>query len=219
MIDIPILYEDKYLLLCQKPAGVPSQQDISGQEDCLSILAQRYPKITLIHRLDVPTGGVMMYAKAPAYAGKLSGLVQTHGEGGMCKTYLAVLSNTPDFEEGQLTDLLFHDKQKNKAFVVQDVRKGVKEARLLWKKLCTDESGKTLVSVSLLTGRTHQIRVQFASRGCPVCGDGKYGSKQKCPYIALWSHRVQFVHPFTGKLISAESYPDKNSIPWNSFSF
>ena len=180
MDGIKILYEDKYLLLCEKPAGVPSQPDLSGLPDVLTVLSEKYRDIKLVHRLDIPTGGVMVYAKNAPCAGKLSALVQNHdpdGDNGMAKTYLAVLSREPDFEQGELSDLLFHDKQKNKS---------------------------------------HQVRVQFASRGCPLCGDGKYGSGEKCPFIALWSHSLSFVHPFTKKKIKAVSTPHGIS-PWNLF--
>lgn len=218
-MNIPILYEDKQLLLCEKPAGVPSQPDLSGLTDILTELSVVYPEIKLVHRLDIPTGGVMVYAKNGRSAGKLSALVQTHsigGDDGMAKTYLAVLSSEPEFAEGELKDLLFHDKQKNRSFVVNSTRVGVKEARLVWKKLAVCDDGHTLVSVALLTGRTHQIRVQFAARGYPLCGDGKYGSREKCPFIALWSHKLSFTHPFTKKKISAESVPH-GVFPWDLF--
>ncbi len=219
MDGIKILYEDKYLLLCEKPAGVPSQPDLSGLPDVLTVLSEKYRDIKLVHRLDIPTGGVMVYAKNAPCAGKLSALVQNHdpdGDNGMAKTYLAVLSREPDFEQGELSDLLFHDKQKNKSFVVDSPRKGVKEAKLIWKKLALSDDGHMLISVTLLTGRTHQVRVQFASRGCPLCGDGKYGSGEKCPFVALWSHSLSFVHPFTKKKIKAVSTPHGIS-PWNLF--
>ncbi len=219
MDSIKILYEDKNLLLCEKPAGTPSQPDMSGLPDVLTELSGKYPEIKLVHRLDIPTGGVMVYAKNAPCAGKLSALVQNHdpdGVNGMAKTYLAVLPKTPDFDEGELCDLLFHDKQKNKSFVTDSQRKGVKEARLVWKKLSVSDDGHTLISVTLLTGRTHQIRVQFASRGYPLCGDGKYGSVEKCPFIALWSHSLLFVHPFTKKKIQGVSTPH-DIFPWNLF--
>ncbi len=218
-MDIKIIYEDKHLLLCEKPAGTPSQPDMSGLCDVLTQLSEKYRDVKLIHRLDIPTGGVMVYGKNAQSAGKLSALVQSHdadGNDGMAKTYLAVLSREPDFDEGELCDLLFHDKQKNKSFVTDSVRKGVKQARLIWKKLAVSDDGHTLISVTLLTGRTHQVRVQFASRGYPLCGDGKYGSGEKCPFIALWSHSLSFVHPFTKKKIKAVSAPH-DIFPWDLF--
>lgn len=219
MDDIKILYEDKHLILCEKPAGTPSQPDLSGLGDVLTKLSEKYRDVKLVHRLDIPTGGVMVYAKNGKSAAKLSELFAHHdvnGDNGMAKTYLAVLSSEPDFDEGELCDLLFHDKQKNKSFVVDSPRKGVKKARLIWKKLAVSDDGYTLISVTLLTGRTHQVRVQFASRGRPLCGDGKYGSLVKCPFVALWSHSISFVHPFTGKKIKAVSTPHDIS-PWNLF--
>lgn len=219
MDDIKILYEDRHLLLCEKPAGMPSQPDMSAQRDCLSALMQKYKDVLLVHRLDTPTGGVMVFARDKKTAGKLSALVQSHdpdGVRGMAKTYLAVLSDEPRFDEGEIKDLLFHDKQKNKSFVADKERKGVKEASLIWKKLAVADDGKTLISVQLLTGRTHQIRAQFSSRGYPLCGDGKYGSREKCRFIALWSHKLEFIHPITGKRVCAASLPDTHQA-WDGF--
>lgn len=219
-MEIPILYEDKYLIVCQKPAGVPSQPDITGQDDCLSHLQKKYKNLKLVHRLDIPTGGVMVYAKDQNTAGKLSHLVSLHdpdGIEGMAKTYIAVLDSEPDFEEGSLFDLLFHDKIKNRSFPADRKRNGVKEAKLIWKKLAVNSSGNTLISVTLLTGRTHQIRAQFSSRGTPLFGDGKYGSHMKCQNIALWSHCLSFTHPFTNERITCKSLPDASSSPWCDF--
>ena len=209
-----ILYSDHNIVVIIKPVGLDSEQEIPA-----AITQALSGEVFPIHRLDKNVGGVMVYAKSAQSAGKLSALVQNHdvnGDDGMAKTYLAVLSREPDFDEGELCDLLFHDKQKNKSFVTDSLRKGVKEARLIWKKLAVSDDGHTLISVTLLTGRTHQIRVQFACRGCPLCGDGKYGSSEKCQFVALWSHSLSFVHPFTKKKIKAVSTPHA-VFPWNLF--
>ncbi len=221
MKEIKVLYEDKYLILCEKPAGMPSQPDMSGQDDCQSCLLQKYPTVMLVHRLDTPTGGVMVFAKDKKTAGKLSSLVQNHdidGVFGMAKTYLAVLPGDPQFCEGEIKDLLFHDKQKNKSFVAEKERKGVKQASLIWKRIAQSSDGKLLIAVHLQTGRTHQIRVQFSSRGYPLCGDGKYGSRVKCPFIALWSYSLSFIHPITKERISGVSIPDTECGIWQEFS-
>ena len=210
-----ILYTDKDLLICRKPAGMPSQPDPSGQSDLLTALQAVHPTASLIHRLDTPTGGVMAFGLSPKSTAKLCALVQDHSL--FCKEYLAVLPAPPTEAEGTLTDYLFHDKQKNKAFVTDGKRKGSKEAVLDYHTLSTLPDGHTLVLVRLHTGRTHQIRVQFASRGFPLVGDGKYGSREKCPYIGLWAFRLTLPHPKTGKSISATAIPDVTAVPWSHF--
>ncbi len=215
-----ILYEDEHLLLVSKPQGMPSQPDPSGQTSLLAYLAEQYPQVGLVHRLDTPTGGVMVYAKSTTITGKLSTVLSNHEE--YKKIYLTVLSAPPPEPQGVLEDYLYHDKRQNKAFVVApnadgSVRKGAKAAKLTYEVLETLSGGLTLVRVKLHTGRTHQIRVQFASRGCPVAGDGKYGSRVKCPMIALWSHCLSFTHPVTRKSVSAHSVPPVNTEPWGRF--
>ena len=215
-MDVQILYKDRNLLLARKPAGVPSQPDPSGQLDLLTELQRLYPTASLIHRLDTPTGGVMVFGLTPKATAKLGALVQDHSL--FCKEYLAVLPSPMQEADGELKDFLFHDKQKNKAFVTDRAHKGSKEAILAYRTLETVPDGHTLVLVRLYTGRTHQIRVQFASRGRPLVGDGKYGSREKAPFIGLWAYRLTFPHPVTGKPISAETLPDTATVPWSYFS-
>jgi 23S rRNA pseudouridine1911/1915/1917 synthase len=214
-MDAQILYQDRDLLLVRKPAGVPSQPDPSGQKDLLTGLQGDHPTASLIHRLDTPTGGVMVFGLTPKATAKLCALVQDHSQ--FRKEYLAVLPSPPPEAEGRLTDYLFHDKQKNKAFVTDGKRKGSKEAVLEYRVLSTHPDGHTLVLVRLHTGRTHQIRVQFASRGLPLVGDGKYGSREKAPYIGLWAFRLTFPHPITGKELTAAAIPDTEAFPWSLF--
>ena len=210
-----ILYRDKDLILVQKPAGMPSQPDPSGQADLLSLVKQEYPTAGLIHRLDTPTGGVMVFGLTPNATAKLCALVQDHSR--FCKEYLAVISSPMPETEGRFTDFLFHDKQKNKAFVTDGGRKGSKEAVLDYRVLSALPDGHTLVLVRLHTGRTHQIRVQFASRGLPLVGDGKYGSREKAPFIGLWAYKLTFPHPATGKVVTAWAAPDTEITPWSLF--
>jgi len=214
-MDTDILYSDRDLLLVRKPAGVPSQPDPSGQPDLLSELQKKYPTASLIHRLDIPTGGVMVFGLTPKATAKLCALVQDHSL--FQKEYMAVLSSVPAESEGALKDYLFHDKQKNKAFITDGARKGSKEAILAYQTVASAPDGHSLVLVRLHTGRTHQIRVQFASRGLPLVGDGKYGSREKAPFIGLWAYRLTFPHPVTGKTVSAETLPDPAVLPWNLF--
>ena len=218
-----ILYEDKYLLVCEKPVGVESQVSSSGKEDMITLLSRyRVQKgedayVGLVHRLDTMTGGAMIYSKREDMTGKLSALVQS---GDYKKTYLAVIHGAPEEKEGEMRDLLYHDKQKNKSFVVAKKRAGVKEAlgnyRLLGSVTREDGDVTSLVEVELVTGRTHQIRVQFASRKMPLVGDGKYGSRDNKATCALWSHKVEFIHPVTKKLICVKSDP-ADTYPWNIF--
>lgn len=210
-----LLYEDKYLLIVCKPAGMPSQPDPSGQTDLLTTLSGVCPTVGLVHRLDTPTGGVMVFGKTPAATARLSALVQDHTA--FVKEYLCVLPGLPETPEGELTDLLFHDRRMNKTFPVDRPRAGAKQARLTYRTVATDPVGHTLTLVRLFTGRTHQIRAQFAARKLPLLGDGKYGSREKCPFIALWSYRVTFTHPWTGKPVTASCLPDTASAPWRFF--
>ena len=214
-MDIPILFQDRDLLLCRKPAGIPSQPDHSGQPDLLSVLQTSHKTASLIHRLDTPTGGVMVFGLTPKATTKLCTLVQDHET--FQKEYLAVLPAPPARPEDQLRDYLYHDKRANKSFVTDGLRKGSKEAVLDYRVLSGDGQGRTLVLVRLHTGRTHQIRVQFASRGLPLMGDGKYGSREKCPYIGLWAYRLTFPHPTTGKTVTAHTAPDTEAVPWCYF--
>ena len=209
-MDIEILYEDKNLIFAVKPVGVLSQK--GDGENMIDLLSQGRGEVFPIHRLDTAVGGVMVFAKTSQAAAKLSALVSRNE---VEKQYLAVLQGTPEKESDTLVDLLFKDSRKNKSFVVSRERKGVKKASLEY-DLIKAEQDLSLVKVKLHTGRTHQIRVQFASRKLPLLGDGKYGSKcNKCS-VALWSHSLSFVHPFTNERLSFSANPP-DSFPWNKF--
>ena len=210
-----ILYEDPHLLLIEKPVGIPSQE---SEGDCVpKRLAERGYPVKVVHRLDKPTGGVMVYARTDKAAAKLSALVGQHDV--FVKEYLAVVQGVPAQAENTLTDLLYHDVRKNKSYVVDRARKGVREAKLNYAVLetvTTDEGTFTLVRVRLHTGRTHQIRVQFASRKMPLYGDSRYGGV-KGANLGLWSHRLTLLHPITGESICTESNPDWDTAPWCYF--
>ena len=218
-----ILYEDKYLLVCEKPVGVESQASRNGKENMLGLLSRRMQErgedsyVGLVHRLDTATGGAMIYSKRENMTGKLSALVQSDD---YKKTYLAVVHGVPTETQGEMRDLLYHDKQKNKSFVVAKSRTGVKEAlasfRLIESVTREDGEAMSLVEVELITGRTHQIRVQLASRKMPIVGDGKYGSRDNHATCALWSHKVEFTHPVTNLKVQVESNPP-DAYPWNQF--
>ncbi len=202
---IEILCEDKDIVFCVKPVGISSEEDLPK-----ALAEQLKSEIYTLHRLDTPVGGVMVYAKNKSAAAKFSKKIAENSD--FEKTYLTVCEGVFEEAEGVMEDSLFKDSRKNKSFVVKKERKGVKKACLTYKVLKRGEfNGKecSLVSVTLKTGRSHQIRVQFASRKHPLLGDGKYGSKINCP-IALFSHKIET----DGKSFS-KNPPDEK--PWNLF--
>ena len=210
-----ILYEDTHLLLIEKPVGIPSQE---AEGDCVPRrLTERGFSVKVVHRLDKPTGGVMVYARTDQAAAKLSAIVGKHDL--FQKEYFAVVQGCPDETEGTYTDLLYHDVRKNKSYVVNRRRNGVREAKLDYsvvETITANEGTLSLIRVRLHTGRTHQIRVQFASRKMPLLGDSRYGGV-KGASLGLWSHRLTLPHPVTGEAITAESYPDWDAAPWCYF--
>ena len=161
-----ILYSDKEIAVCVKPVGLDSESEVP--EKLKQLLGG---EVFTLHRLDKNVGGVMVYARTKAAAARLSRLIQ---ENAMVKEYVAMVHGTPP-ESGDWEDLLFKDSRKNKVFVVKKQRAGVKAARLEYRTLCAGE--RSLVRIRLHTGRSHQIRAQFSSRGFPLVGDHKYGSR------------------------------------------
>ena len=217
-MDTPIiLYEDAHLVVCCKPVHFLSEDD--GSAKCMPRwLREHYAAagkpdyIATVHRLDKVTGGVMVFSRRKEVTGKLTALVAQHR---ITKEYLAVLRGHPEKDEDTLTDLLFRDAAHNKSFVVQRMRKGVREASLAYRTLDRTEE-LTLVRVQLHTGRTHQIRVQFSSRQLPLLGDIRYGSKDPQCTAALWSYRLAFTHPVTGKAVDI-TMPPPAQYPWDLF--
>ena len=196
-----ILEQNAAYVVCIKLAGIPSQGE--GLDAMpVRLAAEVGGEIYPVHRLDQAVGGVMVYARTKQAAAALSRAIQ---EGRMEKDYLAVLIKPMAEASGTLRDLLYHDRVKNKTYVVKRKRNGVKEAVLDYETLASGAEG-TLVRVHLHTGRTHQIRVQFASRGCPLAGDGKYGGKGSAPL--LWSYRLAFPDPRDGTMRIFERRPE-----------
>ena len=204
MIDI--LHQDNDIVVCLKPASLLSEGE--GPESLLTVLCEQCGgQIFPVHRLDRGAAGVMVFARNAKAAAALSRAVQ---EKRLKKEYFALISGTPAEKEGEMTDYLFKDSRKGKVFAVKRPRKGVREARLTYRVLWTDGE-TTLVRVALDTGRTHQIRVQFSSRGMPLLGDGKYGSRIKGD-LALFSCALGFPHPQTGKPMEFQAKP--TGAPW-----
>ena len=207
-----ILFADKHIAVAVKPTGVLSQD--AGENSMPHLLRQQLSveEVHVIHRLDKEVGGVMVYGLSKEAAAGLSRTVQNRE---MEKIYLAVLRGIPGSNEAVLEDLLFHDHRRNKTYVVDRQRKGVKDAKLDYTLLET-AGERSLVRVRLHTGRTHQIRVQFASRKLPLVGDGKYGGKEPGSKLGLWCHRLSFAHPVTGEKLSFVQNPPATA-PWDIF--
>ncbi len=190
-----ILYSDRELAVCVKPVGLDSEAEVpSALKEALG------GGIFPVHRLDKNVGGIMVYARTKAAAAALSKAIQ---EGAMVKEYVAMVHGTPP-ESGDWEDLLWKDNKKNKVYVVKRLRGGVKQARLEFRRLSGGEN--SLVRVRLHTGRSHQIRVQFASRGFPLVGDHKYGSRDAFPHPMLFSCCITF--PWRGEAKRFERLPD-----------
>lgn len=208
LLEFDILYDDKDIVVCVKPQDVISQSDIYGKENMVSLLKEKLSSdIFPVHRLDKETGGIMVFAKNAKSAAVLSKDVS---EQKLLKEYLAILHNDITPENEILTDLLFHDRQKNKSYIVKRQRKGVKKAVLKYFKLLSfeiDGECYSLVRVLLLTGRTHQIRVQFSYRGYSLLGDRKYGACDTENSLGLWAYKLEFKHPITKENLSFESLP------------
>ena len=190
-----ILYSDRDIAVCIKPVGLDSEAEVPAKLK-ESLGGEIYP----IHRLDKNVGGVMVYARTKQAAATLSRLIQ---EGRMVKEYIALVHGTPQ-ESGDWEDLLWKDSQKNKVFVVKRLRGGVKKARLEYRLLKSGDD--SLVRVRLHTGRSHQIRVQFSSRGFPLVGDHKYGSRDTKTAPMLFSCCITF--PWKGSELRFEAFPD-----------
>ena len=210
-----ILFEDSEVIVLVKPVGVPSEITQNGEKGILDLLKnqQGLKDVYLLHRLDRNVGGVMVFSKTKKSAAHISKQIQ---ENTFKKTYLAVVDGIIEEKQAVLKDLLFKDSSKNRSYVVKRMRKGVKEASLEYIVL-NENNNKSLVKVTLHTGRTHQIRVQFSSRKAPLCGDIKYGSKDKQSDIALFSHSISFCHPVTEEILTFTEYPTKIDYPWNLF--
>ena len=190
-----ILYSDRDIVVCVKPVGLDSESEVPGE-----LKKALGGEVFTLHRLDKNVGGVMVYARTKAAAAALSRAIQ---EGAMVKEYVALVHGAPP-ETGDWEDLLWKDSKQNKVFVVKRMRGGVKKARLEFVRLTAGE--ESLVRIRLHTGRSHQIRVQFASRGYPLVGDHKYGARDSSPAPMLFSCQLTF--PFQEETLQFEAKPD-----------
>ena len=190
-----ILYSDRDIVVCVKPVGMDSESEVHAE-----LTKALGGEVFTLHRLDKNVGGVMVYARTKAAAAALSKAIQ---EGRLVKEYVAMVHGTPP-ERGDWEDLLWKDSKQNKVFVVKRMRGGVKKARLEFVRLTAGE--ESLVRIRLHTGRSHQIRVQFASRGYPLVGDHKYGAKDSSPAPMLFSCQLTF--PFQEETLQFEAKPD-----------
>lgn len=210
-----ILYSDKDIIVCVKPSGVLSTDEPGGMPSLLrETLSDEKADIRTVHRLDRVVAGLMVFARTQAAAAALSRQIT---EKSFRKEYLTVVHGSPKEDEGRFDDLLFRSAAENKTYVVSRMRKGVRDAALEYRVL-DRQDGFSLVSVHLLTGRTHQIRVQFSSRGMPLVGDRKYGSPDDNCETALWSSRLCFSHPRSGKKMDFSLNPT-GGCPWSLFGF
>lgn len=209
---VEILYQDSDILVCLKPAGIRSTDEPGGLPSLVrETLGDPKADVRTVHRLDQVVSGLMVLARNPRAASELSRQIR---EDQFQKEYLAVVHGDPG-DGGTLTDLLLRSKAERKTYVVHHLEKGVQEAVLDFETLGRTEN-LTLVRIVLKTGRTHQIRAQFSSRGFPLVGDRKYSLLDDgCP-IALWSHRLAFLHPDTGNPVEFRAEPPRIK-PWVRF--
>ncbi len=206
-MELQILYREKSFVIVKKPSGVLSENTSGTTSGMVDLLSQQLESdIFPVHRLDREASGVMVYATDKKCASKLSEAIS---QGKFKKEYLVIVHGKPSEESGVLQDLLFKDSKKNKSYVVDRERKGVKKASLEYKLLKTvqiEAEDFSLVSVKLHTGRTHQIRVQFSSRNMPVVGDTRYGSNFKTE-MCLFSCCVGFKNPYSNEEMTFECEP------------
>ena len=216
-----VLYEDNHIIAAVKPFGVLSQADHTGAPDMLALLKayikEKYQKpgdvfLGLVHRLDRPTGGVMVFARTSKGASRISASIRN---GSFKKIYHCVLKGKLSPASGALTHYLIKDEARVMSFAVGSDVPGAKQARLEYNVLA-EKDGLSLVSVRLLTGRHHQIRVQFASEGCPVYGDRKYGGYSGNDELALWSYSISFPHPTKKETVTITA-PPESIYPFSLF--
>ena len=216
MEKLKILYEDNHIIVVRKPVNIPSQADKTGDLDMLTIIKQylkeKYNKpgevyLGLVHRLDRPTGGVMVFAKTSKAASRLSEQVR---EKQMQKKYLCIVDGKMEEEKGTFKDYLLKNERTNTSRVVSKETKNAKEAILDYEVVKYDEEiNLSVVKVTLHTGRHHQIRLQFSSRNHSLYGDQKYGTRGRGKQLALWAYSLSLMHPTKKERMEFTDYPEK----------
>ena len=222
-MHINVLYEDNHLLIVEKPVNIAVQEDASKDMDLLNMLKsyikEKYNKpgdvyLGLVHRLDRPVGGVMVFARTSKAASRLSNELRKQQ---IYRKYKAIIRGTLPNKQGELVDYLYKDRKKNLVTVVSSKNKGGKKAILEYKVL-SKKDNLSMLEVELKTGRSHQIRVQLANQGTPLYGDQKYGGhvNKHGQQIALWASSLSVKHPTKDEMITVESEPPKE-YPWAEF--
>lgn len=222
--ELTVLYEDNQIIVVLKPQNVPTQADSSKDLDLLSMVKKyikhKYGKegeafIGLVHRLDRPTGGVMVFARNSKSASRLAEQLK---DGSFEKRYLAVLVGTPRDHQARLVNYLLKDEKTNTVKVVPAAIDGAKRAELDYKVLDSDQD-ISLVDIKLITGRSHQARVQMQKIGNPIFGDVRYGGDglAKGHNLALWAYELRFYHPVSKMPMVFVAYPPADKIPWKFF--
>lgn len=207
------VYVDDAIVVCIKPAGVRSTDEPGGMPELVrQALDDPKADVRTVHRLDQVVSGLMVLARTEQTASELSRQIR---EGSFGKEYLAVIHGVPEKDADRLTDLLYRDKARRMTMVTTEMAKGVQEAVLDYTVIGKTEQ-MSKVAIRLHTGRTHQIRVQFASRGHALVGERKYSTLEDGCNIALWSHKLQFCHPVTGEQMTFVQQPPRDH-PWSSF--
>ncbi len=215
MQNLKVIYEDNHIIVVEKTPNIPSQADKTGDMDMLTLvknyIKEKYNKpgnvyLGLVHRLDRPVGGVMVFAKTSKAASRLSEQVRTKS---LKKIYLAVVDGKVEKVKGTLEDYLYKDERNNISKVVKATKKNAKLAKLDYEVLKYNEvKDLSLIKVNLHTGRHHQIRVQLSNFGHSIFGDQKYGTRGKGKQIALWAYCLTIVHPITKQEMTFEDLPE-----------
>lgn len=223
MEKLTVLYEDNQIVVVIKPQNVPTMPDESKDEDMLSMVKayvkEKYNKegevfIGLVHRLDRPTGGIMVFARNSKSAKRLSEQFSTHD---VEKVYYAVTKGVVKIKTQKLVNFLKKDEKENIVKVVPMSEKGAKKAELVYNVL-EDNGKESLLEVKILTGRSHQIRLQLANIGFPLVGDVKYGKeKGVTSKLGLWAGKLAFNHPTTKERMVFMACPDMGKQPWKNF--
>lgn len=224
MEELRVVYEDNHIIVVVKPQNLPTQEDESKDKDLLTIVKE-YIKIKenkpgnvyvgMVHRLDRPTGGIMVFAKTSKSASRLTEQIQN---GEFKKRYLAVVNGKPREKRGKLVNFLKKSARTNTVDIVPELTTGAKRAELDY-EIIEEKEKVSLADIKLHTGRSHQIRVQMKNIGCPVYGDVKYGGDKlaKGHNLALWAFELKFIHPTTKENMTFKVYPPEEIVPWNVF--